>query len=180
MGNERSGKRTMKGPRGKKEPAAAEKRDIGDAAAARLARGEMTSKELVIYLVRKGYERSDAEETAAEFRELGYIDEARYAALFAAGAEHKGWGRNRLRLELVRHGVDEETASRAIEEALGSGALSSDGERALEVARRMLGAGEEPDEKMRARIARRLSGYGYGTAVIYDTLRKLGTDDPED
>jgi len=150
-----------------------ELKDIRDEAAARLARGEMTGKELTDHLVSKGYEREEASKVASEFRDLGYIDEERYAGLFAAHGERKGWGSGRIRMELTRRGVDPETARLAIAEALESGALSSDRERALEVARKMLGDDGTLDERIKGRIARRLAGYGYGASVIYETLRKL-------
>ncbi|MBR3212320.1 MAG: RecX family transcriptional regulator, partial [Firmicutes bacterium] len=70
-------------------------KDIREAAAARLASGERTGKELLDFLVKKGYDRSEAREVVEEFRELGYIDEERYASLFVSYAAGKGWGSGR-------------------------------------------------------------------------------------
>ncbi len=148
-------------------------KDIREAAAARLASGERTGKELLDYLAKKGYDRSEAREVVEEFRELGYIDEERYASLFMSYAAGKGWGSGRIKAELAKRGVDPSLIGEALEEALEAGSLENDSERALSVARKMTDPGTVPDEKAKARIARRLAGYGYGTSVIYDTLRKL-------
>lgn len=54
---------------------------------------------------------------------------------------------------------------------------SDEYERALSVARKMTSASDLENgrlpEKIKARVARRLAGYGYGTSVIYDTVRKI-------
>ena len=49
----------------------------------------------------------------------------------------------------------------------------SERERAMEAARKMLRGPEKPDEKMLARIGRKLSALGYEPSVIWDVLGKL-------
>ena len=148
------------------------KKDIRETAAGRIARGEVTGKELTDYLVKKGFTRAEAESVTSEFRELGYIDEARYAGLFIAHARQKGWGNTRIRGELARKGVAPDIARDALEDAMEEGTISSERERALEVAEKML-MGVEADDRIKARIARRLAGYGYSASVIYETIDKL-------
>ena len=157
---------------GKEEKKKKALKDIRETAAGRIARGEVTGKELCDYLAKKGYGRSEAETVASEYRELGYIDENRYAGLFVAMAERKGWGNGRIKAELRRRGVGSEIAGEALENALEEGDASSERDRAMAVAEKML-MGSEPDERAKARIARRLAGYGYSASVIYETLDRL-------
>lgn len=73
-----------------------------------------TEAEIVERLKQRGLERAEAEGLAAEFRELGLIDDAVYARLFADG--HESWGNDRIRSELRRRGVDNPSIALALEE----------------------------------------------------------------
>jgi len=87
-------------------------------AALRLVLGKKrTERELVEALVRKGYDREEAEDAAAYYRQSGYIDHADYAKRYAHDAANiKGYGPNRIARELSDRGVEEEYIDAALSE----------------------------------------------------------------
>ena len=151
-------------------------------AAKRLARGAITEKGLVDYLCKKGIDRSEAESIAREFREDGYIDDSRYSRDFFRYGKNKGWGKNRILMELKKKGVDTGVAKELWEED-DSLDYENEGEgeeeRALQVLEKMMRGkveeGEELDEKTRSRMARRLFSYGYSTSVIYRAIERFAS-----
>jgi len=80
-----------------------------------LTRRVCTRKEAEDRLATRGAERAEALDLIAEFVTLGMIDDGAWARLFAEG--HESWGRARLRCELERRGIDEETIALTLEES---------------------------------------------------------------
>ncbi len=79
---------------------------------------ERTVTEVQRRLHAAGVEPDAIEETVAELVELGYLDDARFAHLFAQDKrELQGWGSERIRRALGERGV----ASELIEQALEGG-----------------------------------------------------------
>lgn len=93
---------------------AAAQREPASADAARyLGAAERTVAGLSAYLMKRGYLRRVVEAVVARAEEHGWVDDARYASMFAAS--RPGLGRSRLMAELIRRGVSRATASRAVE-----------------------------------------------------------------
>ncbi len=67
-------------------------------------------------LAKKDYPVKVIEETVAWLVDLGYLDDSRFAELYARSRiESKGMGRFRLRYELVNKGVDEHLIEQTLE-----------------------------------------------------------------
>ncbi|MBP5749637.1 MAG: RecX family transcriptional regulator [Firmicutes bacterium] len=147
-------------------------RDVMDEAAELLTARSLTKAELAKKLKSKGFETTEIEEAAGRLEELGYVDDASYAARYATDAARKGKGRLRIARELAQKGLDTGDAKDAIEALAGEEDVLPERERAMAEAQKML-RGEKPDEKTLARIARRLSAYGYEPSVIWDVVGKL-------
>lgn len=84
---------------------------------------DRTRREVEVRLLRYGYEPQTVDEVIAWLEELGYLNDARYAAAFAAEKRRAGWGPLRIRQSLSRRGVHpdlvrEVTEDRGFPEAL--------------------------------------------------------------
>ena len=103
-------------------------------------------------LVQRGLDRSAAEDLVTEFQNLGLIDDRLYAQLFVEG--HESWGRERIRGELRRLGIEPDVARSALED------LDE-----IERAQRLFSAWSDqglPWEKITSRLMRR----GFSGRVI--------------
>ena len=154
------------------EYAGESEKNVMDEAAELLTARSLTKAELVRKLKSKGFETPEIEDAAARLEELGYLDDEAYAKRFAADAARKGKGRLRIARELSQKGMDAQSAKEAIEALSGEEDVLSERERAMAEAQKML-RGETPDEKTLARVARRLSAFGYEPSVIWDVIGKL-------
>lgn len=118
----------------------------------------------------------DVEAAVAELIELGYLNDARFARLFAQDKRQlEGWGAGRITRTLIERGLDRELVT----EALGPGASAGADEdadeggelrRALAVLQRRF-----PDPPREARERERALGVlyrkGYDSEVAHDALR---------
>ena len=82
---------------------------------AHLSRRERTEAELRAHLERRGLDAAEIDAAVAELRELGYVDDARYARLFAEDRRALAeWGGERIRQALGERGVDRELIERVL------------------------------------------------------------------
>ncbi len=116
-----------------------------------------------------------AEEAVAVCLRLGLLDDRRYAEIKVVSGRRRGWSRRRIAASLGVHGVDEEVARAALEEAdpgAGeNGAEEGDPDLAAArrtVRRRRLGAGDDPDDCRRA--LQRLVRAGFSLKVARAAL----------
>jgi regulatory protein len=103
----------------------------------------------------------------AELLELGYLDDARYARVFAEDKRNLGdWGAERIERELRERGVD----GALIAAALGDATAPGEDERALALLRRRFPrASADPRERERALGV--LIRKGYQSELAYDVVR---------
>ena len=150
--------------------------NIAEVAAKRLSYRSRTSQELKMYLEEKGFEEELINQTIQEFKDIGYLDDERFAKDYFRYAAGKGWAKARTVRELRRKGIPQEMAESAHEEYLEEFG-ETDEDAAVTVARKML----KPDmldergrliEKYKARVARRLFNYGYSTSQIYYAINQ--------
>lgn len=87
-----------------------------------LARCERSSTDLAERLRRRGFAEEAIAAALGRCRELGYLDDARYARLRARSLLQSGRAVGaRLKQDLLRHGIGAEEAETAIAEAGGDG-----------------------------------------------------------
>lgn len=148
--------------------------DIREKAGSWLSRCSRSEKELTDYLARSGFERDEIEDVIYDFRQYGYIDDKRYAAEFVRYGISKRWGDFRIINELKKKGVPAQYGKEALEEMEDDDEYISEIERARLVAEKVVRAsgesGTDISQKVKGKISRRLSSYGYSAAIIYDTL----------
>jgi regulatory protein len=132
-----------------------------------LNRRDRTEGEVRKLLAAKGVEDDAAQDAIETLREQGYVDDARYARLFAEDKRAlEGWGAERIRGTLALRGIDRELIDAAVQADGGAG---SELERALEVLRRRFPS--PPRERRdRDRALAVLLRKGYDTELALDAL----------
>ena len=96
-------------------------------------RRERTVAELRAHLAGRGVEPALAAQAIAELRGQGYVDDSRFARLFAADKrELEGWGGDRIARVLRERGLEQELIEAALDDASPADEL----ERALTLLRR--------------------------------------------
>lgn len=83
-----------------------------------LNRRDRTVAELRAYLLARELAAEDVEAAVAELLEFGYVDDARYARLFAEDKRNlEDWGSDRIRRSLHERGIDRDLIDAALAEA---------------------------------------------------------------
>lgn len=91
-----------------------------------LARRDHSEKELEDKLVARGGEKADVVELFKELRDIGLLDDHRFARGFLSCRSGKAWGPRRYRQELLSRGVSGELLEQVLAEAaVSSEALAS-------------------------------------------------------
>ena len=151
-----------------------------EAAAVLLDSRGYSKKEIEKKLVSKGYSQSEAKETSELLESRGYIDDAEYARSLAVRLFEKGKGVLAVKRELSDRGIDGNIASSICEELMEND--FSQIEAAMSLAMKTAGLRNRSecdellpciDDKMKAKIARKLSAAGYETSVIVKIFAKL-------
>jgi regulatory protein len=132
-----------------------------------LNRRDRTEGEVRKLLAAKGVEDDAAQDAIETLREQGYVDDARYARLFAEDKRAlEGWGTERIRGTLALRGIDRELIDAAVQADGGAG---SELDRALEDLRRRYPS--PPRERRdRDRALAVLLRKGYDTELALDAL----------
>jgi regulatory protein len=128
---------------------------------------DRTEAELRRFLERRRVEPATIDAVVAELERAGYVDDARYARLFAE--DKRGiarWGSERIERDLRRRGVAEEL----IAEALAGQAHGSE----LELAAELLGErfGALASDRDRDRAWRLLVRRGFEPELAYEAVRR--------
>ena len=132
-----------------------------------------SEKELLQKLRQKGYAEG-AEEALAKLKDYGYLDDARFAARFAAELRRvKHYGRHRIEQELYRKGVSRDVIQATLEEM-----TFDESELASLIERRY--ARQLDTEQGVARTVAALQRRGYGLREIRDALATLERETKEE
>ena len=133
-----------------------------------------TEHELKKLMETAEYTEEEIIEALLSLKDFGYIDDNRYAEEFFKLGKSKGWSKMRIERELSLRGVGAGISRDIIEE------LSSEideREEAFLIAKKMLDAhissGKAFDEKIKAKIGRRLISLGYNEGICYHVINKL-------
>lgn len=135
-----------------------------------LSRKPQSRKELERKLVQ--WEAGE-EETAAicdRMEELGYVNDASYAAQVVRHYSAKGFGPKKLRDELYRRGVPRELWDEALEQAEDPAGAIDDF-----VAKKL--AGKTPDRKELKKVSDALARRGYSWGDISEALKRYEAED---
>jgi regulatory protein len=139
-----------------------------------LNKRDRTEAEVRAYLSRRELPDADSDAAVNELVELGYIDDARYARLFAEDKRAlEQWGSDRIRRSLAERGVDRELIEAALAEV---DADTDELSRALVLLRQRF---PEPpvDRRDRDRAIGVLVRKGFDTEVALDALTVLARGD---
>lgn len=149
--------------------------DIRDVALKYLGPRVRTCAEVKRHLETKGFESEEIRETLLFLQEYHYIDDEQYAMLYFDYSFGKGRGKRRVKQELQEKGVSGEVVELALEEYTP---LQSEQERAYCQAEKVV-SGRTIDEKLLAKVGRRLTFLGYSSDVVYKVIGtyRRGTDD---
>jgi regulatory protein len=122
--------------------------------------------------------RYDAEQTdaaIARLRELRMVDDSAWAERFARDRlERTSKGRHRIRGELLRRGIDADTADAAIAVVVGADAERESATRVLATLSRRLSPAEGADpaevSRCRGRLFRRMMARGFPAGLVRELL----------
>jgi SOS response regulatory protein OraA/RecX len=160
------------------------KKTATEAAYAYLASRMRTTEEVRKYLEGKEYPESEITETLNDLIGMRYLDDYLYAARYYEYNRDKKRGVMRAERELIEKGIDRETVRNAKEDFLYEQGVDEYSD-ALEIARKEVYTKKdiygdevvvrEMDDRLSAKIARRLESKGFSRADIFrvlDTLRR--------
>lgn len=132
---------------------------------------ERTERQLRDKLAAKDCAPAAINAAVKELRRYGFVDDARYAKLFAEDKRRlQSWGERRIRMQLMRDGIARDVIDGLF--ADDEAALSAPSE--LEVALELL-ARKRPDladPKVKARMAGMLARRGIASATVFAALRE--------
>ena len=144
-----------------------------------LTRRDMSSAELSHRLTCKGFPETIVEETVSRLREAGYIDDRRFARLWAESAIRNGRGYGpRLRMELARQRVPDEIAA----DVLASLASEYDEMEILAklLARKFNGfISSSATDREKRRVVNYLQRRGFSIAAIFEAFRIKQTEEEQ-
>jgi regulatory protein len=138
-----------------------------DLAVGHLGKRDRTAAEIRRHLLSKDISEPAAEAAVAELVRMGYLDDARYARVFAEDRRTlDAWGPERIERRLLELGVEREHIAAAIGERDGETELAA----ALELLRRRCRT-LPSDERERERALGMLVRKGYDLELAYDAVR---------
>ena len=138
-----------------------------------LTRKPQSRKELERKLKEWGAGEAESAALCDRMEELGYLNDASYAAQVVRYYSAKGFGEKKLRDELYRRGIPREMWDDALEQA-------QDPAEAIDafVAKKL--AGKDLDRKQLQKVSAALARRGYSWSDINDALRRYGAETGED
>jgi len=140
-----------------------------------LEKRDRTEAEVRERLAKSGFSEDAVNEAVLKLKELGFIDDADYAARYLEALVAKGRGRLRISTEMRRKGLADFLIKNTLEDG-----YSAESERAAAqtVAEKTIGElpigllAENP-RKAYEKINRRLVGRGFSYAIIGEVMEKL-------
>lgn len=139
---------------------------------------EYTAKQLGEKLSKRGCEPAEVRGAIAELTRQGFVDDARYAKVFAEDKRRlQGWGARRIRLELGRAGVSREVVDGVFADDEAELDAPSELEAALEALRRK--RPDLSDPKVKQRMAGMLARRGIASSTVFAALRAYERGAPD-
>lgn len=138
-----------------------------------LTRKPQSRKELERKLKEWGAGEAESAALCDRMEELGYLNDASYAAQVVRYYSAKGFGEKKLRDELYRRGIPREMWDDALEQA-------QDPAEAIDAFVSKKLAGKDLDRKQLQKVSAALARRGYSWSDINDALRRYGAETGED
>jgi len=139
-----------------------------------LARRELSRAQVRQRLLRR-HPADLVDDAIAQLTEERALDDGRVAeAIARTQTSVRGRGRQRVRLEIERAGIDKATARRVVDEIFTG--LDDDALLEAALARRLRSVGSVTDEKQMARLYRRLVAEGFDADRVMASLKRHKRD----
>ncbi len=145
-------------------------------------------REVEVRLRQKGFAPDVIGETIAWLAGLGYLDDRRFAAAYAAEKQRTGWAARRIRAELAGKGVERSVVEDVLqlqEEVAAGGAAEAEGALERTVRRRFASQFAADPEAAERRLAGFLARRGYDwdtigrmARALRDETAKLASSEP--
>lgn len=143
-----------------------------------LARRERTVSEVRAHLLGRDIDEASAAAAVEELIEQGYLDDARFARLFAQDKRALAqWGSERIRRALLARGIDRELADATLASGDVAGEQISEFDRALDVLRQRFPAAPR-GRRERERALGMLLRKGYEPELALEALQVHGRGQP--
>ncbi len=137
-----------------------------------LSYGDNSRKELTRKLVSKGHDKAHVSNALDKLEEYGYVNDRRYAELLTESLRsRKIMSKNGIKSELVRRGVDSETAAAVLEETEFDPV-----EDILDLLNKKYGRILTADEKGRRKTIAALQRLGYGWSEIQAAINRYNPE----
>lgn len=131
---------------------------------------DRTENEMRSRLTEKGYGIEEIEAELVFLKEYNYIDDLKYAQRYASDCVNlRKWGKARIKMELIKKGIDREIAENAAEEACGES-----GEVLLSQMQKRFQNADMGNPKERARIFGYFARRGFSPDEIKGAMNKMG------
>ena len=136
-------------------------------AAQLLSRRMHSTMELSQKLLRKGFSKSDIDDTTSKLSELGFLDDNKFAASYSEELVRKGFGARKIKAQLFKRGLSKELID-GILSSLQSESYDDMLETAVEILRRKMPSFEREENLMKRKhkIFVFLAARGYPTDII--------------
>jgi len=137
-----------------------------------LTRSPRTEKQIREYLIKKGYEAPEIDETVERLKLHNYINDRLYAEGFVRSrAQIKLHGKHRLRRDMLKRGVSKQIAGAALDDYFESTDERELLDRAISKWQRI--HGKPNDDKSLKRLYNYLFRLGYESALYADKLKEI-------
>jgi regulatory protein len=134
-----------------------------------LARREHSRLELQQKLSAKGFNAPELEALLSQLEAENLLSDARFAEAYIRSRRQRGFGPQRIRLELQRRGVADETVAAYLHTNSADWVALARAQY-----KKRFGERQAPNYEERARRARFLLGRGFSKEVIYKVLDEMG------
>lgn len=138
-----------------------------------LARRVHSEKELQLKLLKKLYDKKLIDEVLSSIKSAGLLNDEEFAAQFAdEKLNRKNWGINKVKGELIRRGINSQTAGEVINRVISVDSQSASIEKLAKQKLKILLQKESDKRKIKHKLIASLVNKGFRYEDISETLRK--------
>ena len=139
-----------------------------------LAFGDNSKKRLSEKLRQRGFDREISEDAAEYVEKLGLVDEKRQIRHLVSQLVSKGFGKSRVKQELIRKGISREVIEEELDELLDEVDFDENLEKLLrKKVNFSLMTNDADGRKYREKVVSAMFRYGYSPADVREKLREM-------